>query len=227
MRESAESLFTILYLAAVMIMGVCLVKGNQGKKQYLLYGSMAITLGLGDLFLLISNTLNYLSVQTGRLIPMTEIGRQITAIAITLFYLMLYYFWRVRYQINGRQPVTEAVWGLSIFRIILCFFHIASYMMPGNPLTDIRVHNLWEEYQIIPLLGLGILLIRLFYQSARNTHDFEFQSSWMIITVIFICYACIEICKGITIAEIVSLVLLTGAYLYLVGLGCLAMRKGK
>ena len=44
---------------------------------------------------------------------------------MTVFYVLLYHFWRQRYHISGRNGLTAAVYVLAGVRIALC-------MMPQN-----------------------------------------------------------------------------------------------
>ena len=48
MQAIMETGFDIIYLATVITLGILMIKGNRGNRQYLLFGIMAVTLGLGD-----------------------------------------------------------------------------------------------------------------------------------------------------------------------------------
>ena len=53
MQAVFETLFDIVYLITVITLGICIIRGNRGRRQYLLYGVMAVTLGCGDAFHLV------------------------------------------------------------------------------------------------------------------------------------------------------------------------------
>ena len=53
MQAIMETGFDIIYLATVITLGILMIKGNRGNRQYLLFGIMAVTLGLGDSFHLV------------------------------------------------------------------------------------------------------------------------------------------------------------------------------
>ena len=53
MQAVFETLFDIVYLITVITLGICMIRGNRGRRQYLLYGVMAVTLGCGDAFHLV------------------------------------------------------------------------------------------------------------------------------------------------------------------------------
>ena len=40
-------------------------------------------------------------------------GKWITSVTMTIFYVLLYYVWRQRYQIKGENGLTAAVYGLA------------------------------------------------------------------------------------------------------------------
>ena len=68
-----------------------------------------------------------------------------------------YYVWRSRYQINGKQNLTIAVWALALCRIILC-------MMPQNAWLSKEAPLSWGIYRNIPFTILGVLIVILFYK---------------------------------------------------------------
>lgn len=53
MQAIFETLFDIVYLVTVIILGIRMIRGSKGQKQYLLFGIMAVTLGCGDAFHLV------------------------------------------------------------------------------------------------------------------------------------------------------------------------------
>ena len=53
MQAIFETLFDIVYLVTVVTLGVRMLLGSRGRRQYMLFGAMAVTLGLGDAFHLV------------------------------------------------------------------------------------------------------------------------------------------------------------------------------
>lgn len=47
MQAIFETLFDIVYLVTVITLGIGMIQGNKGRRQYLLYGAMAVILGCG------------------------------------------------------------------------------------------------------------------------------------------------------------------------------------
>lgn len=53
MQAIFETTFDVIYLLTVITLGIIMISKNKGRKQYLLYGIMAVTLGAGDSFHLV------------------------------------------------------------------------------------------------------------------------------------------------------------------------------
>jgi hypothetical protein len=47
MQAVFETIFHVVYLSTVIFLGIKMIIGSKGKRQYLLYGVMAVTLGFG------------------------------------------------------------------------------------------------------------------------------------------------------------------------------------
>lgn len=81
---------------------------------------MAITLGCGDAFHLIPRAIALCTTGLQDYTASLGIGKMITSITMTVFYVLLYYVWLCRYGAKDHQKTTIAVWILAVLRIILC-----------------------------------------------------------------------------------------------------------
>ena len=97
---------------------------------------------------------------------------------MTIFYIILYYVWRIRYQVKGQYQITVSIYLLSALRIILCLFPQNKWLSATAPLS-------WGIYRNIPFALLGLLIIILFYKSARKNKDLEFKYMWLTIVLSF------------------------------------------
>lgn len=129
MQAIFETLFDIVYLVTVVTLGIRMIRGSRGRKQYLLFGIMAVVLGCGDAFHLVPRAIALCTTGLENYTAALGVGKLITSVTMTLFYVLLYYVWRCRYQISGQQGITAAVWVLAIVRVLLCF-------MPQNEWTS-------------------------------------------------------------------------------------------
>ena len=57
MQALIETLFDAVYLASVITIGILMIRGSKGNKQFRLFGLMAVVLGAGDSFHLIPRAL--------------------------------------------------------------------------------------------------------------------------------------------------------------------------
>ena len=135
--------FDIIYLATVITLGILMIKGNRGNRQYLLFGIMAVTLGLGDSFHLVPRAIALCTTGLQDYTVALGIGKWITSITMTIFYVILYYVWRLRYHVEGRNELTIVMYILAALRIALCMF-------PQNAWTSANAPLSWGIYRNIP-----------------------------------------------------------------------------
>ena len=125
MQAIAETLFDAVYLIFVITIGILMIRGSKGDRQFRLFGWMAVVLGAGDSFHLVPRAFALCTTGLENYTVPLGIGKWITSVTMTIFYVLLYYVWRQRYRINGQGILTAAVYGLAGLRIVLC-------MMPQN-----------------------------------------------------------------------------------------------
>ena len=181
MQAIFETLFDICYLTTVITLGIKMLKTAGGRRQYTLYGMMAVTLGCGDAFHLVPRAIALCTTGLASYTAALGIGKLITSITMTVFYLLLYYVWRERYAVKDKAELTYTVWLLAIARILLCLF-------PQNEWTSAAPSLAWGIYRNIPFTVLGILIVVLFYRSAKENNDTAFKNLWLTVVISFACY---------------------------------------
>ena len=179
MQAIFETLFDVVYLITVVTLGFIMIKRSEGNKQYLLFGIMAVTLGFVDAFHLVPRAVALCTTGLDNYIAPLGIGKLITSITMTIFYVLMYYAYIERYRVSGKSSLTISVWALAIARIILCLF-------PQNGWTSADAPLAWGIYRNIPFTILGIIIVVLYYRASRNDKAF----SWMYLSIIisFACY---------------------------------------
>ena len=135
MQAIFETLFDVVYLVTVITLGILMIRSSKGKKQYFLFGVMAVTLGCGDAFHLVPRAIALCTTGLENYTAALGIGKLITSVTMTLFYVLLYYVWRFRYQVDGKKNVTAAVWVLAVCRIVLCFMPQNAWTSSNPPLS--------------------------------------------------------------------------------------------
>lgn len=217
MQAIMETLFDIVYLSTVITLGILMVKNSKGEKQYLLYGIMAITLGCGDAFHLVPRAIALCTTGLADYTTALGIGKLITSLTMTVFYILLYYVWRSRYQVTGKKSLTATVYVLAISRILLC-------LMPQNAWTSANAPLSWGIYRNIPFALLGILIIVLCYRSAKEHNDRPMRWLWLTVVLSFACYIPVVLFAETVPAVGMLMIPKTCAYVWTVAIGYCAMK---
>lgn len=218
MQAIMETLFDVVYLTSVITIGCLMICGSKGNRQFRLFGWMAVILGAGDAFHLVPRALALCTTGLENYTVALGLGKWITSITMTIFYVLLYYVWRQRYQVHGQNNLTAAVYLLSALRIILC-------MMPQNEWLSADAPLSWGIYRNIPFALLGLLIIVLFYRSAKQHNDQAFRWMWLTIVLSFAFYIPVVLWTN-TIPMIGMLMIpKTCAYVWTVLIGYFAMKQ--
>lgn len=146
------------------------------------------------------------------------IGKLITSVTMTLFYVLLYYVWRSRYRINGQRGLSMVVWLLALVRIALC-------LMPQNAWTDATPPLSWGIYRNIPFAILGALIVVLFFKSTRENQDRPFRHLWLTVVLSFACYIPVVLFADKIPAVGMLMIPKTCAYVWTVLIGINVMKK--
>ena len=146
------------------------------------------------------------------------LGKWITSVTMTVFYVLLYYVWRRRYQIAGKRGLTAAVYVLAAARIVLCMMPQNRWLTGGAPLA-------WGIYRNIPFALIGLLVLVLFFRSAKARDDRAFRWMWLTIVLSFGFY--IPVVLWADVVPMIGMLMIpkTCAYVWTVLIGYKAMKK--
>ena len=218
MQAIGETSFDIVYLVTVITIGILMIRKSNGNKQFCLFGIMAVVLGAGDSFHLIPRALALCTTGLESYTVYLGIGKLITSITMTVFYILLYYVWRIRYDIQGKNHITAAVYALSLAIVILCLFPQNDWLSADAPLS-------WGIYRNIPFALLGLLIIVLFYKSAKEQGDKDFKFMWLTIVLSFGFY--IPVVLWADTIPLIGMLMIpkTCAYVWTVLIGYVSMKK--
>lgn len=220
MQAIVETLFDAAYLITVITIGIIMIAKSGKNSQYRLFGIMAIVLGSGDAFHLIPRAYALCTTGLENFTAALGTGKFITSITMTVFYVILYYVWRIRYKVKGQNGVTAAVYILSALRIILCLFPQNEWLSAEAPIS-------WGIYRNIPFALLGLLIIVLFYKSAKENNDTSFKWMWLTIVLSFGFY--IPVVLWADAIPMIGMLMIpkTCAYVWTVLIGYQAMKNSK
>ena len=217
MRAIFETLFDIFYLFTVLSVGIRMIRNSKGSAQFQLFGWMAVVLGAGDSFHLVPRALALCTTGLDSYAFQLGLGKWITSVTMTVFYVLLYYVWRQRYHIQGQKAVTWAVYVLSAARVILCMMPQNQWLTNHSPLS-------WGIYRNLPFALLGLLVIVLFYRSAKQNNDKAFRWMWLTIVLSFSFYIPVVLWADVNPMIGMLMIPKTCAYVWTVLIGYNAMK---
>ena len=179
-----ESAFDIIYLVFAIVSGcVMLLKANDRTGK--LMGLAAVVLGCGDAFHLVPRVLNYFT--DSDLTAALGIGKLITSVTMTFFYVLLYYVWLAYYKEIENRNTTAAVWILAAIRIALCAFPQNGWLQNSSDMT-------WGIIRNIPFAALGAVICVLYYR--RRNESCRLRPVWIYILLSFLFYIPVAVGAG-------------------------------
>lgn len=128
-------------------------------------GLAALILGCGDAFHLVLRVLSYFV--EADFTAALGIGKLVTSITMTVFYVLLYYVWLGCYQEKENRSLTIGVWALALARCTLCLF-------PQNGWLENSSNMAWGIIRNVPFVILGAVICWLCRKNKRRTR----RSAW-------------------------------------------------
>jgi len=218
MRAVMESAFSIAYLITVITLGCYIVRNHKGKRLYLLFGIMTLILGCGDAFHLVPRIIALNTTGLENYTAALGFGTLVTSISMTLFYVILYHVWKIRYDVAGKKALTVSVYALAVIRIALCLFPQNKWLSADSPAV-------WGIYRNIPFVVLGIIIIVIYFQMARKKNDHAFKFLWLAVLLSFVFYIPVVLWAGLY--PIIGMFMLpkTCAYVWAVCMGLRGLKS--
>lgn len=218
MQAIMETVFDAVYLTTVLALGIQMIRQKETDRQYRLFGWMAVVLGAGDAFHLVPRAWALCTTGLENYTVALGLGKAITSVTMTVFYLLLYAVWRQRYRVQGKKEVTALIWLLAGLRILLC-------LLPQNRWLSADAPLIWGIYRNIPFALLGLVIIVLFYRSAKAAQDRPFRWMWLTIVLSFGFY--IPVVLWADTIPLVGMLMIpkTCAYVWTVTIGYRAMKQ--
>lgn len=176
---TVEALFDIIYLFSALILAIILLLSSQGNPARILTGIMALVLVGGDAFHLLPRLL---VIRTGReeqLRKALGIGKQVTSITMTLFYLLL---WEIGVLVTSPKDISfwsYMIYTLTVVRVFLC-------MLPQNKWQERYPPVTWGIVRNIPFFLQGAIVAVLFFLQRSNLSGLSLM--WLAISLSFAFY---------------------------------------
>lgn len=181
-----EIIFDTAYLIFAITAGsFMLFSASPGDTSLLLYGSLALVLGFGDAFHLLPRIQGHLHGDMASRGKALGLGKLVTSITMTVFYLLLYGIWSGLYgtSLVGDTSIVPialtALIALAALRIALCLCPQNRWFSTDAPLR-------WGIYRNIPFLIMGGIIIGLFARTSWVMQDaFRFMPLAVLLSFLF------------------------------------------
>ncbi|WP_300276261.1 hypothetical protein [Peptacetobacter sp.] len=215
-----ETIFDICYLITIITVGIKIIKSSKKGSHLKLFGIMAIVLGCGDAFHLVPRVYSLWTVGINNDPAALGFGEMVASITMTIFYVILYNIWEMRYDIKNDKTLKTVIYLLAIVRIILC-------LLPQNDWFAANPPHIWGIYRNIPFVIMGLLIIIIFYKKAKENKDSSFRYMWLAITLSFGFYIPVVLYAHIIPAVGALMMPKTLAYVWIVFMGYNALKNSK
>lgn len=218
MQAIMEPIFHISYLISVILIGFTMIKKSNGNAYYKWFGIMAVILGFGDAFHLIPRIIALQTTGFESHVVSLGFGKFITSITMTIFYLILYYLWKMRFKITNVSKLDAVMWTLAIVRIVLCFFPQNEWFISDSSIT-------WAIIRNVPFAIMGVIMIILLYLSGIEHNDKNAKKMAIAVILSFAFYIPVVLWARVHFLIGMLMIPKTLAYLWIVFIGFKEFRK--
>ena len=222
-RMWTEITFNVIYLVVVWGLVAAMARrrstvppGSRSTARYLMWAFTLLALGdTGHVgFRVLAYALGNLEFSfgcLGRQIGLVGLGAMATAFTVTLFYVLMLFVWRERF--DGRYGWFE------VLLLAAAAVRIALMLPPANEWKSVVPPQPWSTYRNLPLIiqGLGVAFLVLRDASASGDRTFLWIG-----TMILVSYACyIPVVFLVQRAPLLGMLMIPKTLAYL-GIGSLA-----
>ena len=214
-----ELLFDGAYLIFALVVGIYLIVKGKGK-FFKLFGVMAVVLSSGDSFHLVPRVYALLTTGLEANAFALGLGKLITSITMTVFYVILYFILEGVCQPDKKLKTGSriALFILTALRIILCAF-------PQNDWFSYEGNLLWGILRNIPFALIGVGIIMICFMIAKKNKDKSYSVMALMVILSFGFY--IPVVLFADIVPIIGILMIpkTLAYVGVVVIGLLKHKK--
>ncbi len=214
-----ELLFDAAYLIFALTVGIYLIVKGSGK-FFKMFGIMAVVLSFGDSFHLIPRVYALLTTGLEANAFALGLGKLITSITMTIFYVILYFILEGVWQPNKKWKLGGRItlYALTALRILLCAF-------PQNEWFSYEGNLLWGILRNIPFALMGIGIIVICFTIAKQNKDKSYAIMAVMVILSFGFYIPVVLFAGVLPIIGILMIPKTLAYVGVVVIGLLKHRK--
>ena len=200
-----ECSFDIAYLATIFYIGFTMWKCHGNNKAYTLFSIMCILLGFGDCFHLFPRMYSKIFGLTPRVVSAIGIGNLITAITMSIFYMIFLEVISVKYKKSLKTT--------RVIMYILLFARIVTLLLPQNDWIH-NAHNLHVSLiRNAPFILMGVIIVYLLFVSVYGCPQDDFRFMWLYVVISFGCYTPVALCDLRPMTQAALMIVKTIAYI--------------
>ena len=204
MQAIMETIFEVIYLAFAIFSGVFILIKKKGNTAYILLALAILLLGIGDAFHLVPRMIALNSTGLDNYKVELGLGKLVTSITMTFFYVIMYIFLIARYKKNPPMWLHIIYGLLFVVRIILV-------ALPQNNWYGDSPYT-WNIYRNIPFVIMGIIFIVMSFIYCKG--DKYFKWMWLLVILSFVFYLVTAL--GATYVPMLGLMMLPKTICYMV-----------
>lgn len=179
MQAVMETIFESSYLIFTIIAGIYILIKSNKRKEFILFGIATVLLVIGDAFHLIPRMIGLVNNDLESYHVSLGIGKLITSITMTIFYVLFYFFIKIRNEIKIEKTLDIIYLSLALIRLVLLTF-------PQNEWTSTNPNYIFGIIRNIPFIIMGMIVINLCIMYQRE--DKYFKYSYIFIALSFMFY---------------------------------------
>lgn len=212
MQAIMEPIFHVIYLSTVVTLGIKMIVGSKENQYFKLFGFMSVILGFGDAFHLIPRIYALLTTGFEDHAASLGFGKLVTSITMTIFYLILYKIWKLRFSIKESKGLDLTMYALAAIRIALCLFPQNEWFIHDAPVS-------WGVYRNIPFAIMGLIMIYLLYTYGAKHEDKDYKHMAIAVVLSFGFYIPVVLWGSQSMLVGMLMIPKTLAYVWVVAIG--------
>ena len=178
--KRVEIVFDLIYLFTVLTAAAIFYSTARPGDLRWQFALMSFILGVGDSFHLIPRIYSIMDRNNRDYTALLGIGKFITSITMTIFYVILWEIGKSYYNFNSNIYITIIVYGLAVMRFLLCIF-------PQNEWMDKAPSAKWAIFRNFPFLVLG-MMVMLLYMTGAYKYGGSLSFFWLAVLISFAFY---------------------------------------
>lgn len=173
-----EVAFDVVYLSLALLMSIAYIFVDKGITG-VLTGIMGLILVGGDAFHLVPRIAAVLSGNEVKYQRAMGIGKLITSITMTVFYILLGHLGLILFDAEVSFVWTLILYAMAFLRVLLC-------ALPQNKWVDRSPPVVWGIWRNIPFTVMGLMVAILFFYGRMQYLSLQWM--WLAIVLSFSFY---------------------------------------